>query len=112
MRQGKKWGYTTEIFRNATVSVHRLEIKRGGYCSEHKHAHKYNLFHVLRGRLEITIWRKESLVDITELTAGQSSAIPPGFYHKFRGLEETDCLEIYQVLLIGEDIKRRKDGGI
>ena len=111
MRQGKDWGYTTEFFRNAMVSAYHLEINKGGFCSEHIHKHKYNLFYVTSGKLKITIWQKNGIKDETILTAGQESAVPPGFYHKFEGLEKTECIEIYQVLLIEPDIKRRKQGG-
>ena len=112
MRQGKDWGYTTEFFRNAMVSAHHLEVNKGGYCSEHIHEYKYNLFYVISGRLKITIWRENDIKDETILTAGQASAVSPGFYHIFEGLEKTECVEIYQVLLIDPDIKRRKQGGI
>jgi len=111
LRQGKEWGYTTEFFRNAMVSAHHLEIKKDGYCSEHIHEHKYNLFYVISGRLKITIWREKDLKDVTEFTAGQVSAVSPGFYHKFEALEKTECIEIYQVLLIEPDIERRTQGG-
>ena len=117
-RQGKNWGYTTEFFRNAVVSAHHLEILKRGYCSEHKHVHKYNLFYVLSGKLRITIWRESDnpvslpdIKDITTLEKGQISAVPPGFYHKFEALEDTECIEVYQVLLIEPDIERRKPGG-
>jgi mannose-6-phosphate isomerase-like protein (cupin superfamily) len=123
MRQGKNWGYTTEIFRNAMVSAHHLEIKKGGYCSEHYHKHKYNLFYVISGVLELTIWRDEERVDknfnpvsdgkdVTVIEPGQSTAIPPGFYHKFKALAKCEAIEIYQVLLIEPDIERRTVGGL
>ena len=111
MRQGKDWGYTTKFFHNAMVSAHHLEIDKGGFCSEHVHKYKYNLFYVISGKLKITIWRKNNVKDITVLTTGQVSAVPPGFYHKFEGLEKTECIEVYQVLLIEPDIKRRTQGG-
>ena len=97
MRQGKNWGYTTEIFRNAMVSAHHLEINEGGYCSEHCHEHKYNLFYVLTGVLELTIWRNGKTPDVTVIEAGQTTAIPPGFYHKFKAKTECQCIEVYQV---------------
>ncbi len=112
MRQGKNWGYTTEFFRNAMVSAHHLEINEGGFCSEHRHEHKYNLFYVLTGVLELTIWRDGKLRDVTKLEAGQSTAIPPGFYHKFKAKTKCEAIEMYQVLLIEPDIKRRTVGGI
>ena len=117
-RQGKNWGYTTGFFRNAVVSAYHLEIRKGGYCSEHKHRHKYNLFYVLSGKLKIKIWREAegypsmpNIVDVTILERGQISAVPPGFYHKFEALEDTECIEVYQVLLTEPDIERRKPGG-
>ena len=112
MRQGKNWGDTTEFFRNAMVSAHHLEINEGGYCSEHCHKHKYNLFYVLSGVLELTIWRDKKMKDVTIVEAGQSTAISPGFYHKFKGLTKCEAIEIYQVLLIEPDITRRTEGGL
>jgi len=111
MRQGKKWGYTTDFFRNAMVSAHHLEIKKDGFCSEHCHKHKYNLFYVVSGVLELTIWHSKEK-DITLVTAGQVTAIPPGFWHQFKGITPVECIEIYQVLLTGEDIERRTEGGL
>jgi len=112
MRQGKNWGYTTEFFRNAMVSAYHLEIKKGGYCSEHRHQHKYNVFYVISGKLELTIWRDAQKTDVTVIGPGQATAISPGFYHKFKGITECHAIEMYQVLLIGEDIERRTVGGI
>jgi mannose-6-phosphate isomerase-like protein (cupin superfamily) len=112
MRQGKNWGYTTEFFRNAMVSAYHLEINEGGYCSEHRHKHKYNLFYIISGVLELTVWHDSKTPDITIIEAGQSTAIPPGFYHKFKAKTKCECIEIYQVLLIGEDIERRTVGGL
>ncbi len=112
LRQGKNWGYTTEFFRNAIVSAHHLEVNKGGFCSEHRHQHKFNLFYVISGKLEVTIWRSPQTKDVTIIEAGQATAVSPGDYHMFRGLEKTEAIEVYQVLLIGEDIDRRTKGGI
>lgn len=112
MRQGKNWGYTMEFFRNAMVSAHHLEIKKGGYSSEHCHEHKFNTFYVISGELELTIWRDKKMKDVTVVTEGQTSAIPPGFWHRFRALTDVQCIEVYQVLLIEPDIERRIKGGI
>lgn len=66
---------------------------------------------MISGKLKITIWRDAKTLDVTVLEAGQTSAVSPGFYHKFEGLEDTHCIEIYQVLLIDPDIERRTQGG-
>ena len=112
MRQGKKWGYTTDFFRNAIVSGHHLEIRKGGFCSEHHHEFKYNSFYIVSGQLELTIWRDEKMKDVTIIGAGQSTAVPPGFWHKFRGITSVHCIEMYQVLLVEPDIDRRTEGGL
>lgn len=112
LREGKAWGYTTEFFRNAMVSAHHLEINKDGFCSEHRHKHKYNQFYVISGRLEVTIWRSPQKKDVTIVEAGQATAVAPGDYHMFRGLEDTQAIEVYQVLLIEPDIERRVEGGV
>ncbi len=112
MRQGKIWGFTTEIFRNALFSAHHIEVNEGGFCSEHCHEHKYNQFYVISGVLELIIWRDKKTKDVTVIEAGQSTAISPGFYHKFKGLTKCEAIEIYQVLLIEPDIERRTVGGM
>ena len=109
--QGKVWGETTEIFITDTVSAHYLHIKKGGYCSEHSHDHKSNLFFVISGKLKITIWM-DDIPDVTVLGPGSSSAIPPGYFHKFEALEETRCIEFYRVFLQEPDIERRTEGGL
>ena len=110
--QGKVWGETTEFFRNALVSAHHITIKKGGFCSKHRHAHKYNLFYVISGKLRVQIWRDEQTVDETIVAAGQSTAVSPGFFHKFWALEETEAIEVYQVFLEDPDIERETEGGI
>jgi len=110
--QGKVWGQTTEFFRNALVSAHHLSIKQGGYCSEHKHEYKYNIFYIISGKLKITIWRDKSMKDVTTLKEGQVSAVPPGLWHCFEALEDSEVIEMYQVLLHDPDIERRTQGGM
>ena len=115
MKQGKVWGETEEIFNNGVVSLNVLNIKRGGYCSEHQHSSKTNVFFVLSGRLEISQWpgsTEGEVPDVTVLEKGGSTRIPPGVWHKFRALEPTECLEYYLVLFSGPDITRRSRGGV
>ena len=110
MKSGKVWGETEEIFNNGIVSVNRLKINKGGYCSEHYHKRKSNTFFVVIGNLAIKIWRNGS-VDETVLWPGESSKVEPGVYHQFRALTDVECLEIYEVELKAKDIERRTVGG-
>jgi len=109
--QGKVWGITGCLIRRDNFEVHRIEAQQGGYCSKHKHAHKYNMFYVEEGALEILIWNGKH-ADRTVLHAGQYATVPPTVYHRFRALESTLAFEIYWVALEGEDIERDDAGGM
>jgi len=111
LKQGKIWGATDEFFRNAIVSAHYLEIKKNGYSSKHRHAHKFNVFYVISGELEITIWRDRGMKDVTVVKEGGVTGVSPGFYHRFKGLTDVRCVEIYQVILQEPDIERCDHGG-
>jgi len=111
-KQGKIWGETEEIYSNDFVSVHYLKIKKGGYCSEHYHFFKSNIFYVITGNLKIRIWTDDNAVDETVIWAGESCKIGPGVYHQFKALTDVECLEIYETRLHEPDIERRKKGGM
>lgn len=111
IRKGKVWGETVEIFNDSTVSTHVLEIEKGGFCSEHKHDQKSNIFYVIQGGLEVIIWTQEGVKDKTILQAGQGTTVPAGVWHKFHALTDVICVEIYTCRFIGQDIERRTTGG-
>ncbi len=110
--QGKVWGKTQLIFRNGNAELHRIEANSGGYCSKHKHEHKYNKFFVESGKLQVDVWQNDyDLIDTTVLGAGESTTVPPGCYHMFTALEDSVVYEIYWVELEGADIVRDNVGG-
>ena len=111
VKKGKVWGETTQIFKTANVEVHCLRIKKGGYCSEHKHK-KSNLFYIIRGKLKISVWDGSKLIDETVLTGGQMTTIQPGLWHMFEALENTECIEVYEAQVFDNDIERRTTGGL
>lgn len=84
----------------------------------HKHASKFSLFYVEKGKIAVTIEKyygpnQDVQLDITVLTAGQSTRIKPNEYHGFEILEEgTVAYEIYWVEIDPEDIERRNKGTI
>jgi len=113
--QGKVWGYTTPLFNKNNVELHIAEIRKGGYCSKHKHKFKFNRFVVLKGKLQITIWKDygtETLQDVSILGISQECTVSPGDFHKFEALEDTTVLEIYWVDLNENDIVREDHGGM
>ena len=42
---GKVWGQTELVFANSNIEFHRIDTKKGGVCSKHKHNFKFNGFY-------------------------------------------------------------------
>lgn len=111
--QGKIWGSTSLLFDKNNVAVYQIHGKKGGYCSRHKHDHKYNLLYVERGSLKVEVWKDYGLVDVTILSEGHHCVIEPGEFHKFTFEEDnTLVIEIYWTELDKKDIVREDQGGI
>ncbi len=109
----KVWGVTSEIFRNQGATAHYLQIIKGGYCSEHRHAQKTNMFFIIKGILELDFWWKDGTVRTITMKAGEPPReIPLGFFHKFRAVTDVECIEIYDYQYDGVDIERRTSGGL
>ena len=110
--QGKVWGKTMELFNKNNVEIHRIEAKKQGFCSEHKHEHKHNAFFVESGKLLVTVWKNDySLIDETVIANGEMTIVKPGEFHKFEALENTVAYEIYWTELSSSDIVRKNCGG-
>lgn len=111
MLQGKVWGNTEQILANGVLEFHRIEIKKGGTCSKHKHAYKWNGFWVEKGKLLIRVWKNSyDLVDETILDAGQFTQVSPGEYHQFEALEDVVAFELYWAQFDHNDIVRESVG--
>ena len=111
--QGKVWGDTQQIFGKNNVQIHVVNIKAGGYCSKHKHLAKYNAFYVLRGCLDIEVWKNDyDLVDRTILPVGRLMIVQPGEYHRFHARTDVQALEIYWTELSDNDIVREDVDGV
>ena len=113
MIAGKVWGKTENVFTNHNFEFHRIEVNAGGYCSKHKHVHKYNGFFVESGKLVVSVWKSGyDLVDKTEISAGQFHVVPPGEFHVFEALEDTVAFELYWAEFDSNDIVRENHGGV
>ena len=108
----KVWGDTLELFRNNTTSTHYLGIEEGGYCSEHRHAQKRNIFFVIEGELEITEWYGKQVSKTVLTPPSGIFTIPPGVWHMSRALTYVVCVEVYDYMYDGIDIERRVEGGL
>ena len=108
--QGKIWGETRRLLKTPLFEMHGISVLDGTYCSKHKHAAKYNWFYVISGRLRIQTWQN-GLADETDLGPGDACVVPPGKYHRFKGLADTEALEAYWCELDTDDIEREDRGG-
>lgn len=112
MKHTKIWGSTFLIFQNPLFEVHRIFIKRGGYCSKHYHKYKYNMFYVEEGQLKITVYPVNNPFVETILLSGEQTTINPNEFHRFEAMEDTTAYEIYYSNMQADDIIREDDGGI
>jgi mannose-6-phosphate isomerase-like protein (cupin superfamily) len=113
MKAGKVWGETESLLVTPLVEVHHIKVNQGGICSTHLHRFKWNMFYVISGHLDIEVRKSDyDLEDVTELKAGEWTTVPPGEFHRFRALEDTEALEIYYLEPISKDIVRENVGGL
>lgn len=109
---GKVWGDTSVLIQNSNVELHKINVKAGFRCSEHKHEHKWNGFYVISGVLEIHVAKNDyDLTDVTTLRAGDYTSVRPGEFHWFNCIEDCVALEVYYPEALSEDIVRRSVGG-
>jgi quercetin dioxygenase-like cupin family protein len=112
-KQGKIWGFTSEIFGKNNVEVYRIVGNSNCYCSKHKHNHKYNMFFIESGKIKVERWKNDyDLIDETILQEGQTCVVPPGEYHRFSIIDSCVVYEFYWVEIDSKDIVRENVGGI
>ena len=110
-KAGKIWGETELILANNSLEFHRIDYKAGGVCSKHKHLWKWNGFYVVSGKMKISVWATDyDLVDETILGPGDFTAVKPGLFHTFEGLEDGVAFELYWANFSHNDIVRETTG--
>lgn len=113
MIAGKVWGVTELLESNPSLEFHRIEVKKGGKCSKHKHRNKWNGFFVESGKLTVRVWKNDyDLIDEITLQAGQYTKVAPGEFHQFEAEEFTVAFEIYWTQFDPNDIVRETVGSL
>ena len=113
MKYGKIWGTTRPLLQTPFVELHHIKINKGGQCSYHQHLHKWNMFYVIKGNLEIRVTKnKYALEDITYLTDGDYTTVSPTEKHYFKAVSDVEALEIYYPEPLSEDILRENVGRV
>jgi quercetin dioxygenase-like cupin family protein len=111
MKAGKIWGQTELIHANGVLEFHRIDFIKGGVCSKHKHAFKWNGFYVVSGKMKVKVWSGDyDLIDETILGPGEFTRVKPGFYHQFEGIEDGIAFELYWAEFNHNDIIRESVG--
>ena len=113
-KQPKVWGTTEALVKAPKMQLHRITFEKGGVCSEHSHASRYNLFYVLSGELIVRIWVDGVPLE-SVLHAHEYIAAEPGDRHQFEGLTSGVALEIYwpgdwSEVVLDMDILRYTEG--
>ena len=90
----KSWGYEDWIW-NARYCGKKLFVEKNKECSFHCHKIKDEVMYLERGKILLTYGWDEDINSAAELvlTPDMAFHIPPGMWHKFRGLEESMMFE-------------------
>jgi len=130
----KAWGRNFLIARDAKSDLCLLDIDHGGYCSEHRHWHKFNLFQVQAGRLLLTLWSDDDGQMSPRAGGGWTMHedgdrmcrivepgdppvyLPPRYFHCFEALAPTLAYEFCACeapneIIDPNDIERRTESG-
>jgi len=92
----KGWGRELWIANSPLYCGKILEVKKGKRCSIHYHKIKDETFYILKGKVEMNLFPEgypaEPKTIIME--KGDTVHIPKELAHQFRGIEDTEILEI------------------
>lgn len=85
----KLWGYEKWLENNEKYCSKMLVLKKGYQCSLHYHKIKDEMFLVTKGSVRLELGD-----EILQLTPGSFARVAPGVKHRFRGLADSEILEI------------------
>jgi len=116
----KCWGRAWHRFYDEHLGESLLEVNKGWQCSIHWHADRWNSFISTNAVLEIECFgsckNEPSLETSTILEPGNSFAVMPKIWHRFRVLESGKIIETYWTndgsLCKFDDIIRWDEGGV
>lgn len=89
----KVWGEERWIVNNDRYCGKQMLLRKGFRCSMHMHREKDETFFVTRGRMLFEIEGPTGRVRKRELAKGAVQHVPPGTWHRFTGLVDTEFFE-------------------
>jgi len=106
----KVWGVDHTLYSSGVAELHVLEMKKGGYTSNHLHRVRASYLRVIEGVLKVKI-HYDHLVITRALEIGQDITIPLGYIHQLEAVTDCKVLELYEPNQDG-DIERFDEGGV
>ena len=92
----KPWGTSRLLFADASVRLVEIAVRRGGYCSRHRHQHQDNALLVVRGRLLLICFEPGGPAKTILNRHKGLYTVAAGMEHRFVCLEEdTLAYEVY-----------------
>jgi rfaE bifunctional protein kinase chain/domain len=85
----KVWGFEKWLENNDKYCSKLLSLNKGYQCSLHYHKIKDEMFLVAKGHIRLELGDK-----VLHLKENNFIRIPPGTHHRFRGLEDSEILEV------------------
>lgn len=117
----KPWGESETLLEAGDFRLTRIMVRRGGYCSRHRHEHQHNTFVIVSGKLRVCLLvslASGATAEYRLLEDGlqRSVTILAGQVHWFVAETDAIALEIYTrdglVIPCEQDIVRFTDGGL
>ena len=99
--ENKVWGVANHLcVDGAMTSI--PSVKEGFRCSNHKHEHRFNKFHIVSGHVRVLISNVQEVEDgrllcLTsyDLKPGACLTVEPGYWHRFEVIESGVVVETY-----------------
>lgn len=85
----KVWGYEKWLENNEKYCSKLLYLKQGYQCSLHYHKIKDETFLITKGHVRFELGKK-----VLHMRTGHFIRVHPGVLHRFRGIEDSEILEI------------------
>jgi mannose-6-phosphate isomerase-like protein (cupin superfamily) len=105
----KVWGEERWIV-NLDYCGKQMLLKKGFRCSMHMHKRKDETFFITRGRMLFEIEGKTGRMRRKILGPGDRQHVPPGTWHRFTGITDTEFFE-FSTTHADEDSYRRESSG-
>lgn len=85
----KVWGYEKWLENNEKYCSKLLWLKKGYQCSLHYHKIKDEMFLITKGQVRLELGKR-----VVHMREGNFVRVPPGTLHRFRGVEDSEILEV------------------